>query len=45
MDMQRRIFFIVTTDNSIYKRLIDLPIDNEEKELVTKASGNISGML
>ena len=43
MDMQKRIFFIVTTDNSIYKRPIDVLIENEEKELVTKAAGNVSG--
>jgi hypothetical protein len=43
MDMKNRIFFIVTADNSIYKRLIDLSIENDAKELIVKASGNISG--
>jgi hypothetical protein len=43
MDMKNRIFFIATADNSIYKRLIDLSIENDAKELIVKASGNISG--
>ncbi|XP_060607265.1 low-density lipoprotein receptor-related protein 2-like, partial [Ruditapes philippinarum] len=45
MDMKNRIFFIVTADNSIYKRLIDLSIENDAKELIVKASGNISGIV
>lgn len=44
MDMKNRIFFIATADNKIYKRPIDLPIDDDAKELLVTAAANISGM-
>ncbi|XP_053402379.1 prolow-density lipoprotein receptor-related protein 1-like [Mercenaria mercenaria] len=44
MDMVNRVIFFATVDNTIYKRPIDLPIENDAKELIVKASGNISGL-
>ncbi|XP_060584429.1 prolow-density lipoprotein receptor-related protein 1-like [Ruditapes philippinarum] len=44
MDMEKRIFFFATESNTIYGRPIDLPIENDMKEAIVSASGNISGL-
>jgi hypothetical protein len=45
MDMEKRIFFFATESNTIYRRPIDLPIENDMKEVIVSASGNISGII
>lgn len=41
--MENRIIYFATVSNTIYKRPLDLPLENDVKELVVVASGNISG--
>ncbi|XP_053402894.1 low-density lipoprotein receptor-related protein 2-like [Mercenaria mercenaria] len=44
MDMENRIFFFATEGNTIYKRPIDLPIENNVKETIIRTTGNITGL-
>ncbi|XP_053386904.1 low-density lipoprotein receptor-related protein 1-like isoform X3 [Mercenaria mercenaria] len=44
MDMENRIFFFATEGNTIYKRPIDLPIENNVKETIVKPTGIITGL-
>ncbi|XP_053384765.1 low-density lipoprotein receptor-related protein 6-like [Mercenaria mercenaria] len=44
LDISNRMVIFATADNKIYKRPADLPIENDAKELIIQASGNISGM-
>ncbi|XP_045191660.2 prolow-density lipoprotein receptor-related protein 1-like [Mercenaria mercenaria] len=44
MDMENRIFFFATANNVIYKRPIDMPIENDAKDAIAYPSGNISGL-
>jgi hypothetical protein len=43
VDSGGRMVFIATNNNMIYKRAIDLPIENDATELLRQANGNISG--
>ncbi|XP_060607013.1 prolow-density lipoprotein receptor-related protein 1-like isoform X2 [Ruditapes philippinarum] len=44
VDSGGRMVFIATNNNMIYKRAIDLPIENDARELLRQANGNISGL-
>ncbi|XP_053402898.1 low-density lipoprotein receptor-related protein 4-like [Mercenaria mercenaria] len=44
LDISNRIVIFATADNKIYKRPVDLPIENDAKEVIIQASGEISGM-
>ena len=44
IDMANRILYYVSADNTIWKRLLDLPISDPAKERVVDANGQISGM-
>ena len=43
VNMEKRIIYFVTEINTIYRRPIDLPIENDMREIIVEASGNISG--
>lgn len=43
MDMENRVLFFATAENVIYKRPIDLPIENDAVDSLVEATGNISG--
>lgn len=44
LNMANRVVYFVTADNTIYSRPIDVPIESDAKLLITRASGNISGL-
>ena len=43
LNMKDNIAYYVSMDNKIYARQLLLPIDNDEKELIKEAGGEISG--
>jgi hypothetical protein len=43
LDVDNRVIYFATGDNKIYRRPVDLPIENGAKELIKDAPGIISG--
>ncbi|XP_053402389.1 low-density lipoprotein receptor-related protein 4-like [Mercenaria mercenaria] len=44
LDIENRNVFIATAGNKLYKRPVDLPIENDAKEVIAQAAGVISGL-
>lgn len=43
IDVLDRVLFFVTEKNKIYKRPIDLPLEDDAEEIITEAAGKVSG--
>lgn len=44
MNMEKKMLYFVSVDNIIYEREMDIPITNDVKVVIVRASGTVSGI-